>query len=325
MRANVFNHWYYPYYKSGSYAADNRGLGAYRIVKRKGQAEVKLRVLACKGIGDDDWTLRAEIGGLDRTTTVSATTPTYYDLDWSLGAEDTADECEWELKIDGDVGEGSAVMYAPGICLLEEPAAAITHAIPNNDNTLSGRAIIASEWDAIRTSQMHLWERGGCQILCSDWRVEPDTGTDLLVGYQTDFVKDDFGSYSSVIARAIMFPSTSSKRLRVRLGFMTTAGTDYVKRIVFQLSDSTTFATCDDTWPLYEDFTEGAYPFTTAHTSAIRVVGCELDIPSGDWEAYSAAQPLQLWAMMRTDNVEEYILPQWISAEEIPLTRTEFP
>jgi len=329
-RANVFNHFFYPFYKQGSvYGSGSDDLGTYKVFKRAGMETVKIYTLACKSTGDPDWTCKVTFNGDTDEFTVSATSPTWYLSTFTLTGSDITDELEAELKFDGKEGTSATYQYLPGWIALEDPGD-VSHTVPDIADLTPPSIIESSTVDDIRTTMAHLWEEGGACIIGSDWRSGPYLYCDA-----TTFDKTDFGPGSaagpaatSTCARCMVFPSTSSQRIRIRMGFHTidNGGTARVKHITIQISDSETFATWDDVHPAYEDNTDGAYQFThDVDSDEGEVISCELDINSADWESHGTGVPLQIWISAKTDNADEYVGVDWVEIGEVVLQEDDFP
>lgn len=333
VKANVFTHYWYPYYKSGAYAANNDGLGRYKFIKRSGVSQVKVRCLMWKDGGDPDWNWRTEvIGHGNNVTAMGALQPTWYEHTYNFAGADIIDELELELLIDGSSNPGD-ICYCPGVFVWEVPAGAIAHTVPTIDNYVPGEVVNLSEHDNIRDTNDHLYNRGGCQILLSDWRVTYAGNNELYCNRVAANKMSCGESNTSTAARSIVFASTSSKRLRVRMGFNTTTGTTQVKHVNLQISDNVgVFATWDDTCERWESMTNGAYQFTESFTGDERVIACELDIPSDEWETVDVGAGgtnlnanLEVYVSAWTDNNAEYVKPNWVTVEEIALNGVEFP
>lgn len=330
VRSNVLTHWFYPSYKQGSdYSGTYDDLGRYRFAKRAGMSEVKVHCLACKSVGDPDWTLRVDLEGVTvaaQEDTVDQTTPTWYTFTFTLTGSDITDEVISEVLFDGKEGTAATYQHLPYFIVLESPGSSLVHVVPDVVEVPAGSSIISDQFDAMRTTLHHLFTRGGAAICCADYRVGTDAGDYLYCNATSPGKANIGGSSTSTVARGIVFPSTSSKRIRLSMGYETNSGSSYTKHINMQISDDLDFDTWDDTDPRYEDFTHGAYQFTEEKDTE-DVISCDLDIPSGDWETHEpgGGQPLQFWISAWTDNSGEYVVPKWVAVQEVELDQEEFP
>ena len=326
-RANVFNHWYGGGRKfSAGYGAANDDLGRYQFVKREGVDNLHVH-MCCWGT-TTSLTLRAEIAGTthsDAATTTAFTVqadPMWKTISFAMSSTDITTEQEIELLLDSSTDE--AVMC--GVCVIEEhiSSTAVTHTVPDVTEVQAGDTIHASEHAEIADTMDHLWRRGQ-SIALSDWRFNT-AALETMYCNQTTRDKTDYGNTSSVIARAIVFPSTASKRMFIRVGYKTTTGDSYNKQIEFQLSDSMTDATADETGP----GVDSGIIFGNARDDNLYVEAALMDITAGDYETPAGALaetdvPYQVWVFGWTENASEYIIPEWVTIEEVDLAFGEFP
>ncbi len=335
VKSNAFNHWYRDYAKTGNAYKNNDELGRYKFVKREGVSQMILHCCMHSDDENNDFTLRAEIvcpGNAIAAQTLdysAGADPMWDSFTFTFTGDDVAAEVECELLLDAKDNGYGMTMYLPGRCLVEKHLdAAVAHTVPDTDNTRSGTVQGVSEWDNKKNTLVNLWKGGGMAIALSDWCF----GLGVL-GYSERLLldaaaadKSDHGSSGSIAARAICFPSTGSSRLRLSMGYITTAGEAQTKTIEFQLSDSMVDATYDEIGP----GPDRAIEFLEANEENIRVASCEFDIASADWETPPgelgpADVPLQLWMFAYTTNPAEYVKPVWLTIEEITLGEGEFP
>jgi len=339
-RSNVFNHWYREYHKTAAaYGGADDDLGNYKFVKRADVSEVQLHVLALKS-GANNPTLRAEITGTTNAIAAQTSAVNHASLDAGGGASnwitltftftgaDVTSEVECGLIIDGkDDPAGTATILVCGLYLVEtEPSTSITHTVPNTTNTPGG-SIINSSWaNNVRDTCEHLWYYGGRAICLADWRFTPATDQ-VFAATTAVFAKEGYGQTATVIGRAILYSSKNSERLRCRLGCYTSSGTTQTKGINIQTSEhNTDHSDQIDADPHYDDNTNNDYQSTAEFTDE-RIFECDLDIRDADQEEHydGVNEPPQVWFQAATTDPSEYVLPTFVSCEEVRLSETEFP
>jgi hypothetical protein len=252
-------------------------------------------------------------------------------VEFTFTGVDITNEVECGLLVDAKDNSHSMNIYICGVCITEEHLASssITHIVPDVPDVRAGTVVEAQQWDDVRDTMVHLWERGGVNIAMQDWRP----GSYLFYPEATSRDKTDYGPGgvgnpdTSVVARAICFPSTNASRIRLAMGFHTTSGSSYTKKIEMQLSDSMTDGTYDERGP------NGDNPlhFDSDYSETVVTVGCLLEVTAADEETPASAldhttdTPYQAWIFAWTENSTEYILPDWITIEEVALAYSEFP
>ena len=339
IRSNIFNHWYRNYVKTGSsYGGSNDDLGRYVFVKRRGVSQMILHCCCQSNDGSNAFTLRAEITSTAnpiaaQTLNYTGTTDPMWDsFTFTFTGTDVGAEVECELLLDAKDNSHGMTMYVPGVCLVEKHlGSAVSHVVPDTNNALAGTIQGASEWDNLKDSMVHLWEHGGVAIALADWRFgeEAHSYDDRLLLNKDALDKSHHGGGSgdgTVAVRAICFPSTGSSRYHLTMGFLTTSGETETKTIEFQLSDSMTNGTYDEIGP----GSDRNIDFLEANEDDLRVIACDFDINSADWETPPgelgpADVPLQLWMAAFSTGVAEYVKPKWLTIEEIALNEGEFP
>jgi len=349
-KANVYNQSFRDWYIGhAAYDANNDRLGNYKFVKRAGVTVLKLHVLCKRGAGNDP-TFRAEITGLNGApaegaaqevaiTNVAATYPFTSGLTvtWTLHADDQNVEVECGLVLDAKEA-ASTIAYVPGIYLVESsPSAAITYTNPNTLNTRVNSDILASTVDNARTTHSHLWYYGARQILLADWRFGDSADAYTMNFFPTvalAFNKGMAGPTSPPVSRSLLYSSTGSNRLRVKMGYHTTSGTTHDKSINIQTTENLAGgdANAIDADPVYENATNNTHVFTRAIDGAdgrpAKVTeSTELDIRSADWEEHydEVNEPPQCIVQAITANAAEYIIPDYVTVEEVELSDDEFP
>jgi len=286
------------------------------------------------GLTTPVFTIRAELVGIGGSVQTNASVENvgglkYFKLSWTgLNAAET----EYELLIDAVEATSTNILYMPGVYLLETPGAAVVHTVPDVNDAVAGRTVKSSTWANCKATNQHLSTRGGMAYVLADWRF----GT-YASSYDGHFNanaaamdKDDWGGQvadgggGSVMARAPLFASTNSKRLRVVVGYATTQGEDYAKVFSIQISHSLTLASFDSCDPRY-DITNAKHVFLF-NVSDEEIESVELAIPSAAFEEYPGiGVPYQVWVMAMAENFSEYIEPKWITIEEIVLDGPDFP
>lgn len=362
-RANVFNHWYQRSLKvSKTFGANNDDLGHYKFVKRRGISELKLHFMAARE-GADQQRIRAEIIGLDNApaegaaqdpqiTTLFAVAPGWYTITWTINAADVDTEFECGLKFDGRTLAGVATEFVAlaGFSLVESgPSASHVHIVPDVLNVGMNDGIQASQHENLWDTCHHLYYYGGRQILCSDWRHHVFAGgvysSTLLCKRVAAFDKRSWFPWApniSVIARAMLFSSTASQRIRVRMGYHTevdggTPGTR-AKAIHICTTEVIDNAHCTHLSgnPIYEGVDDNDHYFLDAIDGVdgrpqSAVDGCLLEVdPNDDGDQrethYNGVdEPIQAVIQGITDNADEYIVPDWVTMEEVNLAESEFP
>ena len=337
VKSNVWAHWFRYMEKTGSgYSANADALGRYMFVKRRGVS--KIIVNECYYLSSSTAKTKLTIGGTAYSNASAEVTvvanagigfngPIWVGHEFSLSSTDITNEVEIELKVDA-----ANPVHIPGIEVQEVhlSSTAVTHTVPDLDNCDSGDYIHASEHENIYKTMNHLYRRGGMAIALQDWRFTHSTSPtwDALHCTPASADKTDYGSYSSVIARAICFPSTNAKRIRANVGFKTVGTAGYTKAIEMQLATSLTTANYDERGPKNGD------PWYTDRQAGNTwgKVG-EMDIPAS-WEetpasamaaASSGLHAGTCWVFGYTENTSQYIKPEYVAIEEETLTETEFP
>jgi len=334
---NIVNHWLRQWYSAGNYGVNNDQLGRYKVIKRKGVTSVSLFVLYETGAAGPTFTLKATLGGVVKTAAAlaSAGTTAWVTLQWT-GL--TNDEYECELLIDASEPTAANAFYAPFVMLIEDFDAAIAHTVPFVEKAQTGKVVLATEYNNARDT---LDSQYNCNtgIMMCDWRCS-------IFGYSFDnrfqadataMVKDDFGPNvaagfgGSIVARTILFPSPSSKRLRVTMAYKVFNDLTALKAINIQLSHSMVATTWDDVDPAVDQTAgtlivggQGAYD-----GSEVLYYTCELDIPAATWQLPTAPNgadvPYQVWISMCTTDAAEYLMPLMVCITELPLGTSEFP
>jgi len=333
-----------------AYGANNNDLGEYRFVKREGVSEVKLHFLAGEQaatgatarleISDPDAELAAGLlPAAAQTIAINGAALLWYTITWTFQGADITSERNLALKIDAlsPVGYPSEV-YIPGVYLVETaPAAAIAHTVPNIINTPMHSKILAGEvHDNTRTTLNHLYYQGGKQILIGDWRFAEYVGGSWVLDFlcQHNAWVNSMGNpafYNNcVVARALLFSSTSSTLLRSRLDYSTDSTASATKQIQTALSD-TQFRAINNYYeadPMYDLATNNIHQVTRVIDSNGRhgIEKCELEIRAADWEEHydGVNEPpnVHLWAIGAATG---YIIPHQYSCEECELHPTDFP
>ena len=331
VKSNVYCHWYRKYHKNGAYGASDNDLGSYLFVKRAGIDTVWVNFLVQTDDVANATTVKITVGDSVEGTATQAVTgtagaPFWYSKAFTFAGVMLTRDSTVELSIDADDAAFTIETYIPGICVTERPlaAAAVAHTVPDKLNMGSGSDIHASELDNMRTTCDHLYRRGGAAIAMADYRFgSPDVSYDeRLCLDKSGIDKTHYGYTANTVAcRALAYPSTSSVRWRVRMGYESSTGSTYKKYIMFQASDSLTALTYDSAGP--QTSTNKWIEFTDALTGE-KVVQFDLDITAGDWETPSAVLgpadvPMQLWVFGWSGNAAEYVKPKWITISEVTL------
>lgn len=283
-RANVFSHWYRRPYatfpSNGTYQADDGGLGRYKLVKRAGCSA--MYVYACvNNISLGTWDLKSTITSTTQVTaTVTSITtqtgPSYWvGSKFTFSTANTATEKELELRMCGKstvtVAQATGLLY--GVCVTEAPisATSISHTVPDCRTYLVGSyAAAGQQLDELNTLR-HLWARQPA-IALSDWRNGTTDNINRVTCDTTSANKaDPIGGAmqsSSVVARALAYPSYGCSRYRITLGFeMHKDGSTWDEvmqdasrlKVMFQLSNSTAEDTYTWVGPMAYLGTDGDY------------------------------------------------------------------
>jgi hypothetical protein len=128
------------------------------------------------------------------------------------------------------------------------------------------------------------------------------------------------------VSRIPVYASTNAKRIRVTFKYLTSAGSTYSKYICFELFRNVGTPAVEDAGPLRLTSTTGnPLRVTTEQTTSEQTIVYDLNIPDGRFNMFDEANPLELIVFCYTENAAEYIIPQSLHAEEIPLSQSEFP
>lgn len=241
VRSNVMSHWFTIPYDgmTGSYPADAGEIGKYKLVKRAGCSA--MFTYACVNEvsgGGNTWDLRFTMTTTtEATATVTGITNAsasyWVGSKFTFSTAATALEKELTLSLSGKCSVASiALGVVWGVCVTEKPISttSIVHTIPDPAATGAHgynyssyiRSAGQGQTDEVNTLT-HLWKRTPA-IAMSDWRAA------LASGYQNQIIcsketadKQDpqapnYNASCSVIARALVFPSSGCQRLRICLG-----------------------------------------------------------------------------------------------------------
>lgn len=330
MKANVFNHWFKLMTSSSGVDGD---LGRYIFEKRAGVSKILVQCCACTGGAAHN--IKIVISGTtysDSSTThsVSGTTPAWSGVSFSFTSTDITNSMQIEIKFSAD----DPSVCLPGIAVQEAhlSSTSITHTVPDVDDVQAGDFVESAHHAEIADTMEHLWRRGGMAILLQDWRFTHGLSPawDALYCSTASADKTDYGTPSSVIARAIAFPSTNVKHINVSLGFEVVGSNGYTKAIEMQLSTSTTTSSYDERGP-----EPSGDPMYFEHNYGNSRAGVRWKIaPPSAWEEtpddvldvlVSGPHVGTVWVFGYTDNSGEYIKPKYIAIEEETLGETEFP
>lgn len=351
VRANVFNHWYQSGIRANvAYSANEDAIGHYKFVKRRDITAIKLHFLAGKD-GSDTAKIQTKITGLAGAPTEGATqettittglaaAPGWYTVTWTLHADDQGVEKECALLFDAKDSGANNVCLA-GFSLVEaSPSSSHAHTVPDALDCDPSDSIEAAHHEEIWDTCHHLWYYGGRQILASDWlhhKYYSGEYSSTLLCTATSFDKRSWygwGVYPSVIARALLYSSTASQRLRVMMGYHTSTGSTYTKTIHICTTETIDNAHCthiegnpsfegdDDNDHFIVQPVDGLDGRPSSATEA-----CYLDIRSADQEEHydGVNEPPQVCIQAITGNIAEHIIPDWITVEEVELEESEFP
>ena len=355
-RGNVFNHWFHRSLVAGNaYAATFDDLGDYKCVKRRDITRLKVHFLAAADVGVEAHKIRVELTGVNaapvegaaqEVAIVDGMTLARYTVTWTLHRADYG-EVEFGLRFDGKSDDAPFLeqVYLAGFTMVEDlPNAPVAAIVPDTLNLEHKDPILAAGHTNLWSICHHLWYYGGRQIICSDWRHNLYDGSAYVSTHHcrsNAFDNQDWygqGAHLSVIARAILFSSSGSKRLRVRMCYYTTSGNTHTKALHFCTTETIdgVHALCDhiDANPRYDDDVGNPndHQFTEPVDGvdgrpARRVEACFLDIRSADQEEHydGVNEPPQVLLEGTSANPAEYIIPRYILVEEETLHETEFP
>jgi hypothetical protein len=356
-RNNIYCHWYRGYKKTNQAynaytgtteatwpAAANGDLGVYRFIKREGVTAIDVKLLARDLNGPTpvkvmlyDWNGGTPNLISNQNANINSGPLTWVTFSFTVGGGTLASaETEYLLHIDADPTGVIESAWVPYVSVVAVPGGAVAHTVPDVDENLAGKPLIASEWDNVRTTLTHLWERGGVDIMISDWRWQEYDGAldQAFVGDGSTGANDpnkigdgagrDGGNLAVPLCRCLLFPSTSSTALRVRIGYKGNTGTTYDKFINTQISDNTAVFT---TWDSVDEKvnTAGEEVVSQDIDGVYATAEHILEIPSADWE--SVATLPNVWCFMWSDDTTyaEYLSPLWVSIEEMTLIPDDFP
>jgi len=138
------------------------------------------------------------------------------------------------------------------------------------------------------------------------------------------------GSDNNVVSRAILYSSTSAKRVRSYMEYSTDATSSATKTIQSSLSDTASRGVGDyyEADPRYDGSTNNLHN-TNAEIDGNKMRVIEqsaLSIRSADWEEHydGANEPPQIF-LMCAGAANGYIIPYQYSCEEMELLPSEFP
>lgn len=316
---NIYNYWRDYCEKIGAFSATSDYLGRYKIVKRRGVSTLRVLVLQTS-TGAGNWTIRSTIGAVAQDNVVAGTSGTLTHTaltDHTYAGADITSELELEFKLDADDTSTTAgTMGIYGVSIVEILGVTVVHTVPTLDDINHKKGILASTYNNIRNTCASIYADNGRQIAMSDWRTaSPPSHSFTCIA--TAESKTTYGGHVAVVARALAYFSTASARLRVRMGFHTTAGSSYWKYIKFVIAQ-TAVAAEEDVGPGVGQ----TFQFKDAITSGIYVIEDELAIPS---DHLNSTADTWVWVLAWTEDANEYIIPDWVTVEEVPLAQSEFP
>lgn len=387
-RSNVSAHWFPRYYAatiSASYPANISALGEYKLVKRAGCSAIYTYYCVNNSTAvSSEWTLKTTIAstveGSQEIADIRYNAVHYWvGSKFTFTTANTTAEKELTLKICHKLSNTSgAVANVFGVCVTEKPPSttSLSHTIPDASQYAMGEYLLASQVEDERATLTHLWKRQPA-IALSDWRQTVLSNSNLVKCTTTTYSKTHpplatGGSQTSLVARALAWPSYGCSRIRVTMGFQTylsanapEESSSTKKAVMFQLSDSTVNATAVWTGPMtYTDtsnnvqqsYYEGYFninnwqadggagfrgdkwvdyfiqPWRSCYAHQMNLRANTTVVSSARWlsptstiSAPSVLNPLQVWVFAWTASTADYIMPTYVSIEEVPLTEGEFP
>lgn len=315
-RSNVLNHWFGNHHFS-AFSFEN--IGRYRVRKRAGPTAIRI-VISCYADAAGTAEIRTTYGGVQKTTSISVgTTPSNTWLTDYTGL--SASALETELIVEGRLTGGAATeVMVFGRAVIEVVSSVPAVTLPDIFDARPRAPIKAGTMSDLRSLLCRVRDVQSRSILMTDWCWGGE-GYQTYYNYATAWNKNDrpfLFHATSMIARALAYISSGTRRLMFRLGYQTTAGESHPKMIQYQLThDLVNQENYDAKGPM-----PGDMPYTVrypVYEYTAEIAG-ELLVPD-DYAHYNDASATPRWvtAQAITEHTDEYIIPQYLMIHELTL------